>query len=97
MYWDRFDICAAYYWYAVQYHFGQNCEWYKVLGRLYNLGFVPSRSIEYGKLEENAQEIYESLTRKHCPFCTDIVAAMPMTACPEHARKGKNNATSQKP
>ena len=61
MYWDRFDICEAYYWYAVTHHTGQNSPEYAIRGRLAALNFSPGLSTQHGKLSENAQAIYERL------------------------------------
>lgn len=60
--WDRFDICSAYFWYAVDYHGGQNSETYKIFGRLERMKFKVSPL--HGSIEdesENAQAIYENL------------------------------------
>ena len=35
MYFDRFDICEAYYCYASDYHEGQFSKIYEIFGRLY--------------------------------------------------------------
>lgn len=61
MRYDRFDICAAYYWYATQYHEGQGSETYKIFGRLAALDYSPELSVQRGELSENAQEIFERL------------------------------------
>lgn len=63
MYWNRFDICAAFYLYAVNYHSGQWSKEYAIHGRLAKLGFSPGLSVQNGELEENAQAIYENLIR----------------------------------
>jgi hypothetical protein len=61
MYWDRFDICEAYYCFAMNYHNGQWSDEYKIFGRLDRMGFKisPLRTAE--NLSENGREIYENL------------------------------------
>lgn len=62
-YFNRFDICEAYYKYAVHYHTGQFSWQYKILGRLQKIGFKPGYSVsELDSLgSENANEIYDNL------------------------------------
>lgn len=65
-YFNRFDICAAYYCFAAQYHEGQWSQTYKILGRLHKLKFKPGlRGDNPDRLEENAREIFEGLVKKH--------------------------------
>jgi hypothetical protein len=61
-YFNRFDVCEAYYVYALHYHRGQGSKEYAVFGRLANIGFDPSRLL-YGEenLSENGREIYNRL------------------------------------
>jgi len=64
---NRFDICEAYYCYAVQYHNGQWSEEYAMLGRLINLKFKPSPILEIeleDSLSENGMKIYCNILRK---------------------------------
>ena len=62
MYFDRFDICEAYYLYAANYHGGQATETYAIFGRLNNLQFRPAPGLsEPDDLTENGQEIYYNL------------------------------------
>ncbi|MAW05593.1 MAG: hypothetical protein CL918_03515 [Deltaproteobacteria bacterium] len=67
MYFDRFDICSAYWTYANDYHEGQFSSIYKIFGRLNNLRFISSACfVGYEDLSENGKEIYNSLVeRKH--------------------------------
>lgn len=60
MYWNRFDICEAWYLYASSYHKGQNSYLYKKLSQLVRVGFRPTK---VGRLEltDNGSEIYQSL------------------------------------
>ena len=62
---DRFDICEAYYLYAVHWHGGQFSELYQVLGRLHNMGFKPgAMGIMYETLSDNGRGIYDSLVER---------------------------------
>jgi len=66
MYFDRFDICAAYYWFASDYHSGQNSQFYKFFARLNKLRYRPSlMETSIDECSENAQEIYNKLIVKH--------------------------------
>lgn len=59
---DRFDICEAWYVYAVDHHNGMGSREYEVFGRLERLHFRPSLSVRercYDGLTENGKEIYE--------------------------------------
>jgi hypothetical protein len=69
MYFDRFDICAAYYWYAIGYSGDYaSCEYANLIHRrLDAIPYKPSMSEEYGKLSENAQEIYDALVARREP------------------------------
>lgn len=65
MTWDRFDICAAWYVFCVEWHSGQNSFLYKKLSQLSRMKFKPGLGLQYGQLEnENQQEIYDALTKK---------------------------------
>lgn len=63
MYFDRFDICEAYYLFAAMYHEGQWSREYAIFGRLNRLGFRPGACGINGPddLTENAREIFERL------------------------------------
>ena len=64
MYFDRFDICEAYWCYASDYHEGQFSKIYEIFGRLYELDFNPSMDLCFESLTENGQYIYNSLVDK---------------------------------
>lgn len=68
MYWNRFDICAAYYVYAMYWHDGQWSDEYAIFGRLDRIRYEPCRHIADGKLlkgeDDNARDIYAALVRK---------------------------------
>ena len=94
MYWDRFDICAAYYWYGVNYHAGQASHWYAKLSQLVRMGYKPGLGEEYGDLSDNAREIFERLESQHCPWCVDSPMDAPgshMAACEKHRNSTKEN------
>ena len=59
MYFDRFDICEAYYLALSHCHGGQ---WSREYARLCRLSryFKPSPMLDVDSLSENAREIYES-------------------------------------
>ena len=60
MYFDRFDICEAYFLYFTEAHEGQTSEKYS---RLYHMlsYFKPSPVLKYETLTENGQAIYDNL------------------------------------
>lgn len=62
--WNRFDICQAWYVYAVLYHNGQTSKEYKILGRLVNMLFSPGMALRNGlvnSLTDNGRRIYHQL------------------------------------
>ena len=63
MYFDRWDIVEAHYWFAVHYHGGQFSDLYAKLCRISRY-FKPS-ILSNGPSSENACEIYNNLERKH--------------------------------
>ena len=78
MYWDRFDICEAYYMYAVNYHQGQFSREYEIFGRLIMINFRPPISISSGDasdLTANARAIYDNLVQNGLPgkSCLDRI------------------------
>ena len=64
MYFDRFDICEAYWCYASDYHEGQFSKIYEIFGRLYELDFNHRMDLCFESLTENGQYIYNSLVDK---------------------------------
>ncbi len=58
---DRFDICAAYYCYAVEYHGGQWSVGYALFSVLERLRFKPGMSLSSDTLDENARAIFDAL------------------------------------
>ena len=63
MYFDRWDIVEAHYWFAVHYHCGQFSELYAKLCRISRY-FKPSILAD-GPSSENACVIYNNLELKH--------------------------------
>ena len=63
-YFDRFDICEAYWCYAADWHSGQWSKIYAIFGRLDRMGFRPSMGLGTDSLGENAKEIYDDLVRR---------------------------------
>lgn len=64
MYFDRFDILAAYYLFGSDYHTGQFSKEYSYIGRALDCGFKPGPTFDVFHLSENAKEIYNSLIEK---------------------------------
>ncbi len=67
MYFDRFDICEAYYLFACLYHSGQNSFTYSKFAQLERLRFriAPGRQ-DPKDLSENGREIFRRLVVNHC-------------------------------
>jgi len=65
MYFNRFDICEAYYLFGTLYHSGQYSKEYAYLGRLIKCGFKPGRSFGEDSLSENGRAIFDNLVAKH--------------------------------
>ena len=66
MYWDRFDICEAYYMAGCLNHSGQDSKGYAILSKLVTMGYKPSPHIEYcdpNNLTSNGREIYDSIDK----------------------------------
>lgn len=62
MYFDRFDICEAYYCYATDWHRGQFSPEYAIFGRLQRMGYSPGfGGVTYEQLTDNGKAIYDSL------------------------------------
>lgn len=61
MFWNRFDIVDAHYWFCVDYHAGQSSDLYLRQCRISKY-FNPS-PLANGPATENSQEIYEELVR----------------------------------
>ena len=63
MHFDRYDICLAYWLFAVHFHGGQFSPEYAILGRLERIRFSPGacQSDRPADLPENAREMYRRL------------------------------------
>lgn len=67
MYWDRFDICAAHWMFAMLWHDGMYSATYSKFAQLERLRFSPAASwSEPRDLEPNAREIYRQLVVARC-------------------------------
>ena len=64
MNWDRFDICEAYYCFAVDWHGGQTDPIYEIGGRLSRMNFKARRNLCFEDLTENGKQIYAALKEK---------------------------------
>ena len=62
--WNRFDICEAWYLFAVDWHEGQGSERYAIFGRLERLGFTPSPRLSRQTLSPNGRVILAGLIRR---------------------------------
>ena len=67
MYFNRFDVCEAYYMFSMLFHGGMGCSIYAKFGQLERLRFRPSPLLSNPcDLDENAREIYRQLVVSHC-------------------------------
>lgn len=57
---DRFNICVAYYVYALEWHGGQDSKAYKIFGRLEKIGFK-TQTNRFEQLSDAEKIIYEGL------------------------------------
>lgn len=65
MYWDRFDICEAYFLALCEWHGGLQSRTYRRLCRLTKPGhFSPRTNLSVETLTENGREIYEGLVAR---------------------------------
>lgn len=60
MYFDRFDVCEAWYLFLSQYHGGQGSRFYSRLSAMGSY-FTARPSLHETTLSENAVEIYNDL------------------------------------
>jgi hypothetical protein len=66
MWFDRFDICEAWYVFATLYHEGMGSDTYAIFGRLHRMEFKISPAINGPEdLTENGQAIFNNLVNKH--------------------------------
>lgn len=72
MYFDRFDICEAYYLFLSHYHNGQSSSEYLRLCNLQRY-FKPSPMLTHERLSDNGKQIYATLEAKlpKCRWCKD--------------------------
>jgi hypothetical protein len=63
---NRFDICEAWYLYAMDYHTGQWSKEYKIFGRLDRMKFKPSLLFSCVEdLTDNGKIIFFNLVEGH--------------------------------
>lgn len=61
-YWNRFDICEAWYRFARDYHSGQGSTAYEVFGRLAKRHYQPGLAVESWDIDsDNVRAIYDRL------------------------------------
>ena len=67
MYWDRLDICAAHWMFAMLWHEGMHSVTYRKFAQLERLGYSPAAFWKEPRdLEPNAREIYRQLVVARC-------------------------------
>lgn len=64
MYFDKFDICEAYYLFGCLWHSGGDTP-DRILDRLERMRFRPSPTLSLETLTENGAEIFNHLEKKH--------------------------------
>ena len=63
MYFDRFDICEAYYLFFSHYHEGQWSKKYARLSKMLGY-FKPAPMLRYDSLTDNGKVIYDNLINR---------------------------------
>jgi len=63
---DRFDICEAYWCYAVEHHDGQWSKEYALHSVFERIRFKPRPNLSSDTLDENAREIFDQLVDGAC-------------------------------
>lgn len=58
---DLIDLLSAWYVYSDTNHSGQFSDLFKVLSAIGLRGFVAGQDVQFGRLDESAQEIYDSI------------------------------------
>lgn len=64
MYFDRFDVCEAWYLFAAGWHAGAGSAEYQIFTRLHRVGFKPAPALSKSSLSENGRAILAGLIRK---------------------------------
>lgn len=67
LYFDRFDICDAYYLFASDWHSGMSSPEYRIFTRLHKLGYKPGANLSLNTSNENVKSIYGGLVRRTFP------------------------------
>lgn len=73
MYFDRFDICEAYYMLECMYNVGgwlherpsNRRRWEATHVQLFRMGYKPSPLLTLERMSENAREIYDGLVSRY--------------------------------
>lgn len=66
MHFNRFDICTAFYMFAMLYHGGQNSKEYRIFGRLQKINFkVVFTRTSPSDMNDNTKEIYKNLLERN--------------------------------
>jgi hypothetical protein len=63
-YFNRFDVCQAWYIFASEWHGGQSSRLYLVFGRLARLRFNPGPMLSRDSLTDNGRAILANLIRR---------------------------------
>ena len=81
-YFDRFDICSAWYLWLSENHEGQFSKEYKRLSKLLSY-FKPSLMLSVETLEDNAKDIYMDICERNSPYssyaiwvCSNCICAI---------------------
>lgn len=64
MYFDRFDVCEAWYLFACEWHAGAGSAEYQIFTRLHRIRFEPSPLLSKSNLSENGRAILAGLIGK---------------------------------
>lgn len=64
LYFDRGDVCDAYYMFASLYHGGMGSKEYAIFTRLNRVHYKPAPSLSVESLSENARAIFDGLIER---------------------------------
>ena len=63
-YFDRFDICEAWFLYLAEWHGGQGSPEYHAMATFHRIRFGPATGLDRRSLSENGRDILASLIRR---------------------------------
>lgn len=63
-YFDRFDVCEAFWHFAAEYHGGQGSGEYAIFGRLHRIGYKPGPMADKRTMSENGRAILADMIRR---------------------------------